>query len=106
MPSRPPPARTRTDREALRAAFATGVPLTLRQLSQLAGLSEEAVLRHLEHLVKSVRAEGARIAVHPAECLGCGFAFEGRQRLSKPSRCPECRGTRIDPPSFELVGGE
>ncbi|MEZ4238554.1 MAG: transcriptional regulator [Myxococcota bacterium] len=103
--ARNPPERTRTDRDALRAAFASGVPLTVRQLSQLAGLSEEAVLRHLEHLAKSVKAEGAKFVVHPAECVACGYVFDDRKRLTKPSRCPECRATRVDPPSFEVVEG-
>jgi predicted Zn-ribbon and HTH transcriptional regulator len=100
---RAPPARTRTDRTALREALPPGVPMTARELSQLAGISEDAVHQNLEHLMKSVKAEGNRIVIHPAECLGCGFRFEGRQRTTKPSRCPECRGSRLVPPSFELV---
>ena len=102
MPPRSPPERTRTDRDALRDAFAAaGAPLTVRELSQLAGLPEDAVLRHLEHLIRSVKAEGGRIEVHPAECLGCGFVFEGRTKLGRPGKCPECRGTRIAPASYE-----
>jgi predicted Zn-ribbon and HTH transcriptional regulator len=75
----------------------------VRELSQLAGISEDAVHQHLEHLIKSVKAEGGRIDVHPAECLGCGFAFADRKKLHRPGRCPECRGTRIAPASFEFV---
>lgn len=103
MPDRPPPERTRTDRDALREALALGQPLTVRELSQLAGLSEDAVYKHLEHLVKSVKAEGGTIEIEPAECLGCGFVFTDRRRFTRPGKCPECRASRIAPPSFRLV---
>jgi predicted Zn-ribbon and HTH transcriptional regulator len=107
VPPRSPPERTRTDRTALRDAFAAaGAPLTVRELSQLAGLAERAVHQHLEHLIKSVKAEGGKIVVHPAECMGCGFVFEDRTRVSRPGRCPECRGSRIAPASYEYVAPE
>jgi hypothetical protein len=102
MPRRAP-ARSRTDRDALRQALIPGQAMTPRQLSQIARLSEDDVLRHLEHVMKSVEAEGGEIVVHPAECLGCGFVFEGRRKLSKPGKCPECHAERIAPPAFELV---
>ena len=98
------PERTRTDRDALREALAEGVPLTIRELSKLAGLSEEQVEGHLEHLTKSVKAEGKRLVIEPAECLSCGYVFEGRTRFRKPSRCPECKKSHISPPSVQIAG--
>jgi predicted Zn-ribbon and HTH transcriptional regulator len=103
---RPPPERTRTDRDALREALTEGVPLTVRELSKLAGLSEDHVIQHLEHLTKSIKAEGGKLVVEPAECMGCGYVFEGRTRFTKPSRCPECRESRVAPPSIQLVKGD
>jgi predicted Zn-ribbon and HTH transcriptional regulator len=95
--ARLPPERTRTDRDALREALAGGEPLTVRELSQLAGLAEDAVIRHLEHLGRTVKAEGGKLVLEPPECLGCGFVFTGRTRAARPGKCPECRGTRIAP---------
>lgn len=103
---RPPPERTRTDRDALREALAEGAPLTVRELSQLAGLSEDQVVSHLEHLVKSVKAEGGKLLIEPAECLACGYVFEGRTRFKKPGRCPECKESRISPASIQWVKPE
>lgn len=52
----------------------------------------------LRHLERSLRAGGRRLAVEPARCLGCGFVFRGREakRFHAPSRCPRCRGERIE----------
>jgi predicted Zn-ribbon and HTH transcriptional regulator len=67
-----------------------------------AGVSERDLPRHLEHLRKSLRQEGLRLAVSPAKCLGCGFVFAKRDRLSKPGRCPVCKGTRVAGPEFSV----
>jgi len=32
--------------------------------------------------------------VIPARCRSCGFTFD-EDKLSKPGKCPECRGTRL-----------
>lgn len=103
MPARTPPERTRTDRTALREALACGEPLTVRELSQLAGLSEDAVERHVEHLERSIVAEGGALVFGPPECLACGFVFEGRRRVTRPGKCPACRATRIAPGTLQLV---
>lgn len=100
------PERTRTDRDQLRLVLERGRPFTLRELSQEAGISEERVLHHVEHLEKSLKREARRLVVEPPECLGCGFVFEGRHRLSRPGKCPECRGTRIGPATLTLSPAE
>jgi predicted Zn-ribbon and HTH transcriptional regulator len=48
----------------------------------------------LRHLVRSARAAGHDVIVEPARCRTCGFVF-GEEKLSKPGKCPSCRGTRI-----------
>ena len=94
------PERRQTIRQAMLEQLARG-PLTLRQLSTLLRQSEKELLPHLEHLQRSLRRErGGRLQIEPAECLGCGFRFEQRRRLSKPSACPRCREQRIEPPRY------
>jgi len=78
---------------------------TAKELSRAVGISEKDVAGHLEHLTRSLRASGERIQVTPALCLSCGFTFKARERLTRPGSCPECRGTQIDPPAFQIVDG-
>jgi predicted Zn-ribbon and HTH transcriptional regulator len=93
---RQPRERGSTLRQALLEAL-RGPPATARDLSQLVRISERDVLDHLEHLAESLKSE---LVVEPAECKACGFQFEGRTRMRKPSRCPECKSERIAPPRF------
>lgn len=83
--------------EALRAG-----PATAKDLSKLAGVSEREVAGHLVHLARSLRARGERLAMTPPACLACGFAFPGRERTTRPSHCPRCRGRRITLPEFAI----
>jgi predicted Zn-ribbon and HTH transcriptional regulator len=75
-----------------------------RVLSQALGMSEKAVYEHIPHIIKTVSAKGENIDISPACCLSCGFEFKNRKRPTPPSRCPACRGERIDPPIFRIRG--
>ncbi|MBI4012527.1 MAG: transcriptional regulator [Candidatus Rokubacteria bacterium] len=90
-------------RAALREALRNG-PRTARELSAQVGIPEKQVAGHLEHLGRSLKAAGQRLHVGPARCLDCGFVFRRRDRLSRPSRCPVCRGERVDAPRFAILG--
>ncbi len=96
-----PPHRSRTVREALRLALLEG-PVTAHELSTLTGVRERDVAEHLAHLARSLAATGQKLAMTPAACRSCGFVFRSRERLSRPSACPRCRGTHIDPPAFHV----
>jgi predicted Zn-ribbon and HTH transcriptional regulator len=67
-------------------------------LSQELGLKEKEVTEHLEHL----RRRRVRLRVTPAACLGCGFVFRKRDRLTRPGRCPLCRGESVSDPVFAV----
>jgi transcriptional regulator len=79
-----------------------GGPATAKDLSREVGVSEREVAGHLEHLARSLRARGEKLAMTPPECLDCGFAFPGRERTTKPSHCPGCRSRRISLPEFRI----
>jgi maltoporin len=51
----------------------------------------------------TAKTRGEQVTIEPARCEGCGFVFEGRDRVGKPGRCPVCRGSRIRPPRFSYV---
>ncbi len=99
--SRELPGRSETMRQALRDALRDG-PLTAHELSARARIAERDIVPHLEHLEKTAKAHGERLEVEPARCDGCGFQFKKRDRLSRPGRCPVCRGNHIVPPRFTL----
>jgi hypothetical protein len=101
-PEAPAPERHATVRAALRDALRGG-SLTARELSAGVGLPEREVAGHLEHLGRSLRSGEERLAVQPSRCLDCGFVFRRRERLTRPSRCPVCRGERVEAPRFAIV---
>ena len=77
--------------------------LTSLELSQRLRISEKEVLIHLPHIKSTVEARKGRFVVTPARCLECDFPFEDRRRLSKPGRCPRCKGEHIADPRYHIV---
>jgi predicted Zn-ribbon and HTH transcriptional regulator len=104
VPDRAPRERAETVREAIRRALLAGTA-TAHDLS-VEGLREKDVAEHLAHLARSLPHRGERLVVEAASCVACGFAFEDRERLTRPGACPRCRSTRIDPPAFRIGARE
>jgi predicted Zn-ribbon and HTH transcriptional regulator len=88
-----------TVRDRIRAALELR-PQTSLEVSQSVGVAQGEVAGHLEHLARSLPHQGLVLEVQPARCIACEFTFEGRRRFARPSRCPQCRSERIDPPRF------
>jgi hypothetical protein len=76
--------------------------LDARDLSQLLGLKEKEIYEHLVHLERTAVASGAKFIVTPSRCLLCGYVFENRRRLTRPGRCPQCRRSKLQSPSFRI----
>jgi transcriptional regulator len=72
----------------------TAQPQSVSSLARAMALDRRAAEDHLRHAIRSARAAGHHVIVEPAKCKQCGFMF-GEEKLSKPSKCPECRGTRL-----------
>jgi transcriptional regulator len=98
-----PSERGATVRASLAEVLREG-PATARELSERVSIREKDVAEHLEHLERSLRAKGERLAIEPAACIACGYAFADRRRLTRPGRCPECGSERIDPPAYRIEG--
>lgn len=79
------------------ADFLAEAPATLRDISQVHRISEKDAAAHLEHIRKSA---GKSFKIVPAQCRKCGFVFESRRQIKKPSKCPECKGTWIEEPEY------
>jgi predicted Zn-ribbon and HTH transcriptional regulator len=69
-------------------------PRSVSSLARELGLKRGDVEDDLRHAIRSARAAGHRVAILPARCRSCGFTF-GEEKLSKPGKCPACRGTRL-----------
>ena len=80
-------------------------PRSVSSLARELGLTRGDVEDDLRHAIRSARAAGHRVGILPARCRDCGFTFS-EDKLSKPGKCPACRGTRlyeaqirVDPPA-------
>jgi hypothetical protein len=96
----PAPAQD-TVRRAILAELQQG-PLSALDISGLVGIPEKDVAGHLEHIRQSLHRTGRRFIVQPAECVKCGFVFDKRERLTRPSRCPVCKSESIHAPLFSI----
>jgi transcriptional regulator len=76
-------------------------PRSVSSLARELGLSRGDIEENLRHAIRSAEAAGHRILVLPARCKSCGFTFD-ETKLTKPGKCPECRGSRIFEPQISL----
>jgi transcriptional regulator len=74
--------------------FLSAGPRSVSSLARELGLDRRDAEDDLRHAIRSARAAGHPILVEPARCKQCGFLFSD-DKLAKPGKCPECRGTRI-----------
>ena len=74
--------------------------ITAIDLSGDVGIGEKEVYEHLPHIALSVASQGKELVIEPSRCLKCGYVFEERKRFTRPGRCPQCRETYIQRPTF------
>ena len=72
----------------------TAQPRSVSSIARELGLERGDVDDDFRHLIRSARAAGHKVTIEPARCRSCGFTF-GEDKLSKPGKCPMCRGTRL-----------
>ena len=80
-------------------------PRSVSSIARELGLKRGDVEDDLRHAIRSARASGRRVLIEPARCRSCGFTF-GEDKLSKPSRCPSCRGERLFEAQIRIEGTE
>lgn len=85
-------------------ALLSSQPRSVSSLARELGFTRGDVEEDLRHALRSARAGGHHIVVVPARCRTCGFTF-GDHKLSKPGKCPECRGTRLYEPQIFVEPG-
>lgn len=81
----------------------TDTRMATDQLARMLGIPERQVEEHLAHVVKTVsRDRSRRFVIEPSICLDCKFMFRDRTRLTRPSRCPQCRSEGISAPRYAI----
>ena len=80
-------------------------PRSISWIARELGLRRGDVEDDLQHALRSARAAGHRIEIVPARCKACGFVFSA-DRVSKPSRCPACKATRLFEPMIRIQRAE
>lgn len=77
--------------------------MTLQEMADLTNSAVKTIANDMDSVRKSIKSENKRIEVNPATCVGCNYIFSGRNRISDPSKCPECHSERISPQRFRIV---
>jgi predicted Zn-ribbon and HTH transcriptional regulator len=95
-------ATGQTIRQHMVALLSEG-PHSTRDLSKILGICERDVRDHFPHIARSLLPQKRKLVTIPCRCLTCGFVFSNRRRYSRPSRCPRCRGERIQEPNFQVI---
>jgi len=76
-------------------------PLTVSQIARLADESPSRIADDLKHILRSLKHTTYKAVVEPAHCRACGFEFSA-EKLTKPSKCPECHSTWVLEPRIRL----
>ena len=69
-------------------------PRSVSRIARELGINRKDAAHDLEHALRSAQSAGHRVVIEPAACRSCGFVFDTR-KLTKPGKCPQCRGTRV-----------
>jgi len=77
-------------------------PMSLSQIARAMGEKPKEITDALSHLAQSLRHTEYDFVVDAAECRRCGFEFR-TDKFTRPSKCPECKGTWIAEPLFSVV---
>ena len=81
----------------------SGASRSASSLARELGTTRKDMEDDLRHALRSARAAGYKIDVL-ARCKTYGFVFDA-EKLSKPSRCPACKGTRLFEPMIRAGAG-
>ncbi|MFB6300807.1 MAG: transcriptional regulator [Halobacteriales archaeon] len=92
--------RSETTRQRIRRLL-EAEPRNAKDLAVELETEPVTVLDHIEHVARSLESADSELLVAPPTCRECGFdGFD--DPVNHPSRCPECRNERIEPPTFTI----
>ncbi|MHC1768684.1 MAG: transcriptional regulator [Verrucomicrobiia bacterium] len=82
-----------------------GSPMTISQIARAADERPTQVADDLRHLLRSLKHTEYDAVIEPARCRACGFEFSP-EKLTKPSKCPECHSTWVLEPRIGIAQKE
>jgi hypothetical protein len=78
-------------------------PMTVQDLAEWLDIKNRSMLyEDLEHVAKSVQAQGKELLMRPASCGKCGYVFRHRNTPKKPTKCPKCHSQWILLPGYVI----
>lgn len=87
-----------TRREQI-AQFLQDNPLTAKELAALMKMKIADAVADLEHVRRS---KGQSFKITPAFCVSCDYRFAKRDKLTTPTRCPQCKDERTEGPWISI----
>ncbi|MFX0087547.1 MAG: transcriptional regulator [Candidatus Hodarchaeota archaeon] len=93
----------KTRREKIIELLSKNEEMTLQELADLTHSALKTIIEDIDSVRKTIKSENKRIEVSPASCMSCNYIFSGRNRISDPSKCPECHSERISSQRFRIV---
>ena len=78
-----------------------GNPMGVSQIAREVKEPPSQVADDLQHLLRSLKHSEYGAAIEPARCRACGFEFS-EAKLTKPSKCPECKNTWVQEPKIGI----
>ncbi|MFH1590998.1 MAG: hypothetical protein ABIC95_03640 [archaeon] len=88
---------TATRREEM-VSMISDQPMALQEIASMLHADIKDVVEDIQHLRYAVRPK--KIHVEPAACRACSFVFRDRRRGKTPTKCPCCKGERINPNKY------
>lgn len=80
-------------------------PMSVAQIARLVREAPRDVENDLLHLLRSLEHTNYSAVLEPARCRKCGFEFS-TSKLTKPSKCPMCKGTWLQELRVALTAGK
>lgn len=72
-------------------------PMSVREIALVEREPPRDIVEDLRHLLISLKHTEFQAIITAAHCRKCGFEFD-TNKLTKPSKCPECQSTWITEP--------
>ncbi len=76
-------------------------PRSVNELAYLLDETHKEMEQDLHHFLKSLKRMPYHTVIEPAQCRHCGFVFH-HDKLGKPGKCPQCKGTWISEPQISI----
>ncbi len=78
-----------------------GNPMSVSQIARAVKESPSQIADDVKHLLRSLKHSEFKAIIEPARCRACGFEFS-EEKLTKPSKCPECHSTWVFEPKIGI----